>query len=144
MRYDDVVTQVLQLVAGDATIEGIIGAALYESGERDFEIPSLEWTLIVEIPELEVYHTIQLQFDPFARTKADLLTLQGRLYQLLHKEMNTTLDAPFSSGFSSGFGPVAVYLIRSRLLDIRSSPTKAGLHTGSMDFEFTPIRERYL
>lgn len=127
MKYDEVVAAIMTLLAADGTITGVVGTNIREAGEADFVVPSLEWTLIVETPADEMYHRIQLQFDPFTRTSAQLVTLQGRLNQLFHQDREWTL------------GTIKV---RSQLLAVRREPAKGGVQSGGMDFEFLAVRER--
>jgi len=128
MTHDLVMDPVLELLAADGELTGIVGTAIYESGERDFEVPSLEWTLIVETPDAEVFDRIQVQFDAFVRSREDLLAVQRRVEQLLDHETEWEVGG---------------LRLRSRKLDIRKNPTEEGIYSGSVDIEFKPVREHY-
>lgn len=127
MTHDQVMDEVLDVLLADTALVAVVGSAVYESGERAFAVPSVEWTLIVETPEAEVFDRIQIQFDVFTRTRAHLLTVTRRLERLLVHRAGWWLGS---------------LLIRSLKLDVRTNPTSGGVYSGSIDIEFKPVRER--
>lgn len=127
MRYDQVWPEVVDLILADPAISGVIGTDLREAGTGRFVVPSLEWSLIVGAPEAEMLYRFQIQLDPFARTIADLLTVQNGLKRLLHR------DREWSAG---------AYWVTSLLLDERKEAVRDGIHSGPLDFEFTVVRTR--
>jgi len=127
MTHDLVLTPALARLVADPALAAIVGTAIYESGERTFVVPSLEWTLIVETPEAEIYDRVQVQFDVFTRSKDTMLAALRRIDRLLVHRVQWTLGT---------------LQIRSLKLDIRTNPTEGGVHSGSIDVEFKPVRER--
>ena len=145
MRIQPIMTGIITLIESDALAYEIVGNAIFEEGERELQVPSITWMLIDEVPEGEVFHALDIQFDPFTRSKASLLMLQNRLHALLHKDVDWHLPASggFSSGFSAGFSNQENIRIRSQFVGSRGTRTAGGIWGGPMDFRFTAVRSRY-
>jgi hypothetical protein len=145
MRIEPVMTGVRALIMADPLAYEIVGAAIYEEGEREFQVPSITWTLLDEIPNAEVFHDIDIQFDPFTRSKGSLLTLQRRLHALLHRDVDWHLPSSggFGSGFSAGFSGEEIIRVRSQFVGARGTKTAGGVYGGPMDFRITAVRSRY-
>lgn len=145
MKTVPLMNGVVTTIKADAEVSSVLGSAIYEEGERDFVAPSLTWTLISEVPEGEVFHGIEIQFDPFVRSRRDLEIVQDRLYELFNREIEwrITSTGGFSSGFSAGFQGRDSMLIRSWFLAARHYRTSQGIWGGPMDFHFTAVRSPY-
>lgn len=132
MRTPTELPILLALVKADTTIGAILGAGaamnLYKDGERDLEVPSMAYFLVYERPEAEVYMEYLLQFDPFVRSEDDLQDIQVALFDLFHQE---------TEWISGGVR------FRSQHIATRNLPTRAGVHTGPIEFSFKTVRQRY-
>ncbi len=132
MRWTTVVALLLADIEADSALVTLLGASpnmkLYKSGERDFEVPSLEWTLISEIPDSEVFDELHLQFDPFVRSEGDLETVHNRLYELFHR------DTEWATGGVT---------FRSQFVTAQPQPAVDGVYSGPIEFTFVTVRQRY-
>lgn len=132
MRWTTDADTILAIIKADAGLGAIFGAganmALYKAGERDFEVPSLEYSILSETPAAEVFERIRIQFDPFVRSEANLRTVHDRLYALFNQ------DREWSSGGTQ---------FRSRFVGAYSVPAAAGVYQGPLEFWFEVVRQLY-
>lgn len=131
MRWTTDVALLLAVIEADATVQGVLGSgpmALYKAGERNFEVPSLEWTLVSETPDFEVFQDLLIQFDPFVRTEGDLETLHSSLYRLFHRDREWTTGG---------------VKFRSQFIAARIQPAVDGVYQGPVEFSVKTVRQRY-
>lgn len=131
MRWNTVIPAWLGLIEANSDVQSVIGdpTALYQSGDREHEVPSMEWTLIVPGLEAEVFETALVQLDFFTATMADLETLQEATRSEVHKDLRITAGG---------------ILIKTRFAGGRPLPgAKKGTHAGSLDFELEYVRSRW-
>ena len=133
MRRDAAVEAWLAPVVADTAVTDLLGLdpAFYMRGERDYEVPSVEYTLIVPaVPWLEVYWRTRIQLDLWESTFANLNALEDALVRLLHLEVPATIGTvPMWSQMIPGGGPL--------------QGAKDGVFGRSMDFHLTYLRARW-
>lgn len=94
MMWDTVLPLWLDLALDDADVVSVLGdspPALFLVGDRDREVPAMEYTLIVAGIETEVYETSIVQLDMWTATIDQMVTLQNALRRLLHRDTAITL-----------------------------------------------------
>lgn len=128
MRWQAALDAALDALVADSALEAVVDGAIYMAGERGFEVPSVEWTL-VDVTPAELFEPFTVQFDGFARTMDDVLTIQDRLYAVLHSEVWRTL------------GGVKMRTQFSAVRQIEGA--EDGVLGLSIDFEFEPFKERF-
>ena len=133
MRWDAAVAAWLVPIAADSVVKGILGDVpeFNLAGERDFIVPSLEYTLISPaVPFREVYWRTLVQLDFWTRSLADLTSLEEALVRLLHLQVPATIGSiPMWSQMLDGGGPL--------------TGAADGHFGGSMDFHLIYLRARY-
>lgn len=133
MRWDAAVAAWLAPIAADSVVKGLLGddPDFYLAGERDFKVPSLEYSLISPaVPHFEVYWRTLIQLDFWTETLADLITLEKALVRLLHLEVPATIGSiPMWSRMLDGGGPL--------------TGATDGQFGSSMDFHLIYLRDRY-
>lgn len=129
MRWPEVVEALIGAVEADPTLSAIFGAAVYKSGDRNLEVPSMEWTLISDT-EGEKFNALRIQWDVFTRTDGELVAAERMLRFLFHHDVPTEIG---------GIPMWAQYTSRSDVPGLRD-----GIRGSSTDFVFTPIRTRYV
>lgn len=134
MRWDSVVPAAITLLEQDAAIADVVGDAIVHNfaglsdTERKFRVPSIEVHVISDV-EQEVFNPLLTQFDLFAHTTGDLITLERRVRHHLHH------DVPVVIG---GIGMWAQVEAR------RIIPGTGGEILGvALDIRLTAIRENY-
>ncbi len=133
MRRDAAVEAWLVPVAADSVIQGILGVApeFNMAGERDYVIPSLEYSLISPAVLFgEVYWRTLVQLDMWAYTLAEIDSLEDALVRLL--QFDTPVDIgtiPMWSEMQQGGGALA--------------GAQDGVFGRSMDFHLTYLRGMY-
>jgi hypothetical protein len=75
MRWDALIPAALATLEADATVSGIVGTAIYKLGERNLEIPSIEWDMIVETHTDEVFESALVTLTCITASEADLINL---------------------------------------------------------------------
>lgn len=131
MRADDLLPPVFELLEADAAFSAVV-SEIWEDTEREFSVPSLAYSIVLELPHAEIQHRIGVQFTPFTRSRADLATVLGRLYTLLHREVEWTVGSPgqpVQSSFVDRVVPVSA---------------KDGVWSASVEYEFITLRQRYV
>lgn len=133
MRWDAVVPAWLAPIAADSDVRGVLGtdAAFYMAGEREFEIGSLEYQLIVPaVLDREVFWRSLVQLDFWVRTMADLVTLEKALVRLLHFDLQVAIGGiPMRTEFVGDGRPL--------------EGAADNTFTRSLDFRLTYLRNRY-
>ena len=133
MTWDDAVADWLAVVAADSVVQGLLGTApeFNLAGERDYVVPSLEYTLISPaVPFREVFWRTLVQLDMWMSSLADLTALEAALVRLLHHEVPVTLGTtPMWSQMIVGGAPL--------------SGAADGVWGRSMDFHLIYLRSRY-
>ncbi len=133
MRWDAAVAAWLVPVAADSVIQGILGTApvFNMAGERDYVIPSLEYSLISPaVLFREVYWRTLIQLDMWAYELAELNSLEEALVRLL--QFDTPVDIgtiPMWSEMQQG--------------GVALAGAQDGVFGRSMDFHLTYLRGMY-
>ncbi len=133
MRWDAIVPAWLEVIAADSVVRGVLGTekAFYMAGERDFEVGSLEYQLIVPaVLDREVYWRSLVQLDFWVRTMTELVTLEKALIRLLHSDLAVTIG---------GIAMWTQHVGDGRALEGAADNT----FTRSLDFQLTYLRNRY-
>ncbi len=133
MRWDAVVAAWLVPIAADSVVRGVLGTerGFYMAGEREFEVDSLEYQLIVPaVLDREVFWRTLVQLDFWVRTMADLVTLEKALVRLLHSDLAVTIG---------GIEMWTELVGDGRPLEGAADNT----FTRSLDFRLTYLRNRY-
>lgn len=131
MRWDVIIDAWLGLATADSVVQSVLGTSpeIWMAGEREHEVPSLEWSLISDT-EGENWEVTGVQLDPFVRSIADLTTLEGALRRLLHHDTPITAGTHELWSQLTGGGPLP------------------GLDDGiigrHIDFRLTYLRGRYV
>ena len=134
MRWDVAVAAWLVPVAADSDVTDLLGLdpEFSKAGERDFKVPSLEYSLIVKATKFqEVYWRTLIQLDYWTKTLAELISLEKALIRLLDFDVPTT------------FGAVPMW---SEMVPGEGGPlegTRDGVNSGSLDFHLIYLRARY-
>ncbi len=133
MRWDVAVAAWLVPLTTDSVVTGLLGKdpQIDLVGERDFVVPSLEYSLIVPaVLFQEVYWRTLVQLDYWLETIPDLVTLEKALVRLLHFDTPTTFGSiPMWSELVPGGGELP--------------GSKDGVRGGSLDFNLTYLRSKY-
>lgn len=128
MRWQPALDAALDALVADSALDDVVDGAIYASGEREHEVPSVEWTLI-DVENTELFEPSLIQFDAFTRKMDQLLTIQDRIYAVLHSEVWRTLGG---------------IKMRTQFLSVRRlDGPEDGILGLSMDFEFEPFKERF-
>ncbi len=130
MRWDVAVAAWLVPLTTDSDVTDLLGLdpQIDLVGERDFVVPSLEYTLVVPAQLFqEVYWRTLVQLDFWLETIPDLVKLEKALVRLLHFDTPTTFGAvPMWSEMIPGGGELP--------------GSKHGVRGGSLDFNLTYLR----
>lgn len=130
MRWHILVPILLSIIETDSVLSGVFGSAIFESGDRDLEVPSLEWARISD-SETERFNPIRLQFTIFTRNNADKVAAELRLRRLFHRDVPQRLGGiQLWTQLAGASHPV------EGLVD--------GIKGSTLDFLFTPVRDRYV
>ena len=129
MRWDHVVEATLQAVESDPILSALFGNHVYRSGDRDFAVPSLDWTLFSDV-ETDRFNPLRILWDVFTRADEDQISAERALRRLFHRDLPVVI---------SGVRMWAEYAGR---VEIQGLPD--GIRGSATDFVFTPIRSRYL
>lgn len=92
--WDAVLPLWLDLALADSEVASVLGdspPAVYLVGERDRQVPAMEYTLVVAGLETEVYESSLVQLDLWTATIEQLVTLEKALRRLLHHDTTITL-----------------------------------------------------
>ena len=133
MRWDTVVPAWVEVIAADTDVRDVLGTgrAFYMAGEREFEVDSLEYQLIVPaVLYREVFWRTLIQLDFWVRTMADLVKLEKALLRLLHFDLAVTIG---------GIAMWSQHVGDGRALEGAADNT----FTRSLDFQLTYLRNRY-
>ena len=133
MRWDVAVAAWLVPLTTDSVVTDLLGAdpQIDLVGERDFVVPSLEYTLVDPATKYqEVYWRTLVQLDFWLETIPDLIKLEKALVRLLDFDTPTTFGVvPMWSEMVPGGGPLP--------------GSKHGTRGGSIDFNLTYLRSLY-
>ena len=133
MTWDDAVADWLSVVAADSVVQDLLGTApeFNLAGERDYVVPSLEYTLISPaVPFREVFWRTLVQLDFWMSSLADLTSLEAALVRLLHHDVPVTLGTTkMWSQMIVGGTPL--------------EGAKDGVFGRSMDFHLIYLQEKY-
>lgn len=133
MRWDAAVPAWLAPVAADSDVQDLLGTVteFNHVGERDFAVPSLEYTLISPATPLhEVYWRTLVQLDFWMKSFADLVSLERALVRLLHYDWPLPIGGiPMWSQMIIGGTPL--------------QGARDGIFGHSMDFHLIYLRDRY-
>lgn len=93
MRWNVVMEALLGLVEADADVVSVIGdpPALFMVGERDHQVPSVQWSLLTD-PQGEVWGAAMTQWDLFTKTVPQMVTLERGIRRVLHRESLFVVD----------------------------------------------------
>lgn len=94
MRWDDALNAAQKALLADSALVAVIGTNVLRAGEYDFVAPSIEW-FIPARGETELFEPFTLQLDCFARTMADLNTIEERVRLVLHRDTWRTLEGVY-------------------------------------------------
>lgn len=123
----DVFTAVRATLIADGTLTGVVPAAdIYRAGDKAFTVPAIEMTLVSD-SKRETTSPVLIQFDLWAKTEAQLSTMEDRVLALVTDSVPMTLN-----------GTVMWALYQTgRVLP---GPDD-GVLSRSFDVEYQPIRE---
>lgn len=133
MRWDVAVAAWLVPVKEDSAVQDLLGTVpeFNLAGERDYEVPSLEYSLISPaVLFQEVYWRTLIQLDMWTKTLEDLRALERALVRLLHFDVPVEIGSiPMWSQMQPGGVPLA--------------GARDGVFGRSIDFHVTYLRDRY-
>lgn len=91
--WADAMPPLLDLVEADADVQAVLGSppALYMLGDRDHQVPSVEWSLLADA-QGEVWGAALAQFDLFTQSMADMVRLERGLRRAAHREVLFVAD----------------------------------------------------
>lgn len=133
MRWDVMVPAWLATIEADTVVQRILGTdpSFYMAGERQFECPSMEYTLLTRgIPEREVFWRTLVQLDYWVRTMEDLADLERALIGLLHSDLPVTIGGEAMETMLVGNGGPL-------------EGAEENTFTGSLDFRLVYLKGRY-
>ena len=131
MMWDVVVKDWLTLVNADTALTTLLGGKhIYPAqSSRPVRIPSVEWSLIYDQEE-EIHNPILIQVDIFASVTKEP-QIERRIRRLTHRDVARVLGGN---------------RLWTRYIDSRNHayPADASVLHRSLDFEFKPVREKYV
>lgn len=131
MRWDEIIPAWIDRIESNDDVASVLGdpPALYMAGEREHEVPSLEWTLLTPGLEGEIWEVCLIQTDLFTRSMDDLRTLSSGLRAAAHHDLRITVGG---------------HEIWSRLDAARTlQGAQDGIHNVSYDFRLEFLRSKY-
>lgn len=89
MKWDVVLEVVCGLVEADTDVASVLGAsspALFMVGDRDHQVPSVQWQLLTD-PQGEVWGDARTQWEIFAKSVDQVRTLERGIRRVLHRDV---------------------------------------------------------
>lgn len=128
MRWDVAQRAILARLETDSELIGILGGPhIYRSGSRrNARVPSVAYTNIATVPT-ERYESMLVQFDVFARSYAEAVSIEARLRAQLARDLPEKV------------GDVWMFLEWVAARD-HPDPDEGTVHR-SIDFRFQPVRD---
>ena len=128
MDYHRIADPLLDLLEADADLTAIIGTAIYMAGERDFQVPSIEWMVISETHD-EDMGDVLVQVDLFSYDADQLATMQSVVQRHWDNRARTLAGVYIESSFEGG-GTLP--------------GADEGVHAHFLTFRHRTVRERYI
>lgn len=129
MMWDQVLLRIVGIVTTDAMLAEIYGEHMRMVGSGDFQIPSLEWSLVSD-SEQELWAPCVVQFDQWSEDSSAVVRSERRLRALFHQDLPAEFD---------GLIMTCTYIDGSVL----ASPDRDGFVGRAIRFQFTPLRSKY-
>lgn len=135
MRWDDVLASAMTAASSDATLLSVVDGnadRIRLSGERQYEVPSIEGTLLSDDAS-ELWEPVDMQWDIFATSLADLVAAERALRDLFDRRGPVTIEGTYMwAEFLPGGGP----------LEGPGMNDENDVFAKGVRFRFTPVRER--
>lgn len=129
MNWYEVWTNIAAAIAANATITGVVGENFRLAGDAAVQVPSLI-ALLVTDSEDELYAPADWQFDIYAYSLGEVMTVEKELRRMLNQPLQVALgDADVTCEFVGG------QLLRG--------PERDPYFRRLLEFRFTPVRSRY-
>ncbi len=128
MDWHRIADPLLDLLETDTDLTDIVGTALYMAGERDFEVPSVEWQVISETHD-EDMGVVIVQVDLFTHTDGDNATLESVIQRHWDNRAQTLAGVYIESNFEGG-GTLP--------------GADEGIYARFLTFRHRTVRERYI
>lgn len=129
MKWDDVLAAVIAALRADSALMTALGGARIVPMESGVErkVPDLRYTLIFDREE-EVMNPILVQFDYWAKDRAQAVVIESRLRTIVGARVRRTL------------GGVEMATLYEDSRD--GTDPQPGVVHRSLDFRFVPVRNR--
>lgn len=131
MRWDDVIRVTSAAAAANPILSGIFGEAIRAAGSAEFEHPALEYTLISDTEEFEIWAPCVIQWDAFTPSMDSLIAAARALNGLFNHDIPVAILGTYM---------FAEYIDGAVL----ASPDVHGFYGRGFRYRFTPIREQYM
>lgn len=130
MIWDQVMARVAGEVTTDAVLLALYGDTLIMAGTQQFQVPSIEWSLISDT-EQELWAPMIIQFDIWAKEAEVNRRGEFRLRALYHKDLPVVLSGDL--------------MMWTQFADATTLPVpdRAGIFGRSLRFRMTPLRRQY-
>lgn len=127
----DVVGAVANAATLHPTLSGIYGKTIRSTGFNDHVVPCLEYTLISNVPGVEIWEPIVIQWDQFVKTNIELYNSEQALMMLFSHQNPVLLNGVYMwSMFVEGAQLAA--------------PMTHGYYGRALRFRFTPVMSEYV
>jgi hypothetical protein len=137
MRWDDLLVTAAAAAAGDPTLASIYSDpnAIRQAGTAAHVVPSLEFQLVSDTKEADIWAPHVIQWDQWVDTLEQLMASERALARLFDREFDLVPcnfgGTYFWSEYTDGAALVA-------------NPDRVGYHGRAVRYRMTPIREEYV
>lgn len=132
MRWDDIVVAIPSVAAADPVLASIYGEQIRAAGTAAWQVPSLEYQLIIDTLQPEIWVPHLVQWDQWVQTHAQLVASERALRNL------------FDQNFPVWLGGVYMWTVFTEGADLVDNPDRWNFRGRTIRFRYTPIMEEYV